>query len=298
MNIFRHLLAAAPRIWPILTWACRRWRQIVSASRLGLNLRLFCTHRTPVLKSLDCWPALPLIVEYGAVPNLDPPAPGYDENIIAALKQSGRVRSINLTVTSSLLEKLSSISEPLSELEELVLLFQDNGKQIFPSTFLWGPRLRALHLTRIAFPSLLPLLLPCQDLVDLQLHEIPNSGIFPQKSSRVRCLGHPKLNHLHSTYFPSPAAGATLACLHSQRNASSSPHSLTSNIEGLASIWKSSWPELRRLVSGILKLGYLANLRWTLRNLADSSSKQKCTRRSFKQMSKPLRMPFRFLLPT
>ena len=204
MNIFRHLLAAAPRIWPILTWACRRWRQIVSASRLGLNLRLFCTHRTPVLKSLDCWPALPLIVEYGAVPNLDPPAPGYDENIIAALKQSGRVRSINLTVTSSLLEKLSSISEPLSELEELVLLSQDNVQQIFPSTFRWGPHLRTLHSTRIAFPSLLPLLLPCQDLVDLQLHEFPSATYLSPEEFANALSGTPQLRSLtlHLLSFP------------------------------------------------------------------------------------------------
>jgi hypothetical protein len=99
---------------------CQRWRQIVFASPLGLNLRLYCTYGTPVLKTLDCWPALPIIVQYGGSPNLDPPAPEDDDNIIAALKQSDRVSSINLTVTRSLLEKLSAISEPFSELEELV----------------------------------------------------------------------------------------------------------------------------------------------------------------------------------
>ena len=158
----------------------------------------------PVLKSLDCWPALPVIVKYGGAPNLDPPALEDDENIIAALKQSGRVSSISLTVTSSLLEKLSSISEPLSELEELVLLSQDNVKQIFPSTFRWGPRLRALHLTRIAFPSLLPLLLPCQDLVDLQLHEIPNSGYFSPEEFANALSGTPQLRSLtlHILSFP------------------------------------------------------------------------------------------------
>ena len=91
---------------------------------------------------------------YGGVPNLNPPAPSDDDNIITALKQSGRVSSIGLTVTSSLLGKLSAISEPLLELEEFVLLSQDNVQQTFPSTFLWGPRLRTLHSTRIAFPSL------------------------------------------------------------------------------------------------------------------------------------------------
>ena len=206
LDVFCHFLAATPRImiWPILAWVCRRWRQIVFASPLGLNLRLHCTYRIPVLKYLDCWPALPIIVKYGGVLNLDPPAPGDDENIIAALKQSGRVGSISLTVTSSLLETLSAISEPLSELEELVLLSQGDVQRTLPSTFLWGPRLRTLHSTRIAFPSLPPLLSPCQDLVDLQLHEIPSSGYFPPEAFANALSGTPQLRSLtlHLLSFP------------------------------------------------------------------------------------------------
>ena len=196
LDVFRHFMAATPRIWPILVWVCRRWRQIVFASPLGLKLRLYCTHRTPVLKCLNYWPALPVIVEYGGIPNLDPSSPEDDDNIIAALKQSGRVSSISLTVTSSLLEKLSAISEPLSELEELVLLSQGDVQRTLPSTFLWGPRLRTLHSTRIAFPSLPPLLLPCQDLVDIQLHEIPSSGYFSPESFTNALSGTPQLRSL------------------------------------------------------------------------------------------------------
>ena len=204
LNIFRHCLDATPRIWPTLVWVCQRWRGIVLASPLGLNLRLYCTHRTPVLKSLDCWPALPIIVKYGGVPNLDPPAPEDDDNIIAALRQSGRVSSISLTVTGSLLEKLSTISEPLSGLEELVLLPQDNVQHTLPSTFLWGSRLHTLHSTRIAFPSLPPLLLLCQDLVDLQLHEIPISGYFSPEEFANALSGTPQLRSLtlHLLSFP------------------------------------------------------------------------------------------------
>ena len=204
LNVFRHLLAATPNIWPILARVCRRWRQIILASPLGLNLRLDCTHGTPVLKLLDCWPVLPINLKYGGVPNLDPPAPEDDDNIIAALKQSGRVSYIGVTITSSLLDKLAAISEPLSELEELVLLSQDNVQRTLPSTFLWGPRLRTLHSTRIAFPSLPPLLLPCQDLVDLQLHEIPNSGYFTPEEFASALSGTPQLRSLtlHLLSFP------------------------------------------------------------------------------------------------
>ena len=204
LNVFRHLLAATPNIWPILASVCRRWRQIIFASPIGLNLRLNCTHGTPVLKFLDCWPVLPINLKYGGAPNLDPPAPEDDGNIIAALKQSGRVSSISLTVTSSLLEKLSAISEPLSELEELILLSQDDMQRSLPSTFLWGSRLRTLHLTGVAIPSLPSLLLPCQDLVDLQLHEIPNSGYFAPEEFANALSGTPQIRSLilHLLSFP------------------------------------------------------------------------------------------------
>ncbi|KAH9043477.1 hypothetical protein EDB83DRAFT_1583644 [Lactarius deliciosus] len=182
LNVFCHYLDAAPRAWPTLTYVCQRWRQIVHTSPLGLNLRLYFTQGTPVLKALDCWPVLPIMVQYGGVPNLDPQAPEDDDNIIAALKQSGRVSSIRLTVTRSLLEKLSAITEPFSELEDLVLLSQDNMQLSLPNTFRWGFHLSTLHSTRIAFPSLPQLLSPSHDLVDLQLHEIPSAGYFPPEA--------------------------------------------------------------------------------------------------------------------
>ena len=162
----------------MLTWVCQEWRQIVLTSPLGLNIRLYCTYGTPVLKTLDCWPALPIMVQYGGSPDLVPPSPEDDDSIIAVLQQSGRVSSVSLTITRSLHDKLSAISEPLLELEDLTLLSPDNVQLTLPSTFLWGSRLRTLHSTGIAFPSLLPILLPCQDLVDIQLHEIPSAGYF------------------------------------------------------------------------------------------------------------------------
>jgi len=153
LNIFRYYLDASPRVWPVLVHVCRKWRQIVFASQRALHLQIFCTHGTPVLKTLDCWPALPVVVQYGGSLALDPPAPKDKDNIMAALKQSGRVSSISLTVTSSLLEKLSAIERPFSELEDLVLLSRDSVQLTLPSTFRWGPRLRSLYLTRITFPT-------------------------------------------------------------------------------------------------------------------------------------------------
>ena len=97
---------------------------------------------------------------------------------MAALKQSDRVISISLIVTNSLLEKLSAIERPFSELEELVLRSRDSVPLTLPSAFRWGLRLRILHLTRAIIPALPELLSPCTDLVDLQLHKIPNLGYF------------------------------------------------------------------------------------------------------------------------
>jgi hypothetical protein len=151
---------------------CRKWRRIVFASQQALHLRLFCTHGTPVQKTLDCWPAaLPIVVEYGGSPELNPPAPEDEDNIIIALKQSDRIISISLTVTNRLSEKLCAISKPLSELEDLALLYQESVPltQILTSVFQCGARLRRLHVNRITYPLFLQLLHSSRNLVDLEL---------------------------------------------------------------------------------------------------------------------------------
>ena len=155
---------------------CRKWRRIALASRRALRLRLFCTHGTPVQKALHFWPAMPIVVEYGGSPTLDPPVPEDEDNIIAALKQSDRVISISLTVTSSLMEKLSAIEKPFSELQDLVLLSPDGFPLILPITFQWGQCLRRLHSTGVEFSAhLQPLYIGCSqgsltNIMDLQLH--------------------------------------------------------------------------------------------------------------------------------
>ena len=205
LDIFRHYLDATPHIWPTLVWVCRRWRELVLSSPRGLNLRLYCRPRTPFLKALCHWPALPIVIQCGGTPNLDPPDPEDDDNIIAALKQSSRVRSIRLTVTRSLREKLSAISEPFTQLEDLVLSSQDNLQPTFPSSFHLGPRLRTLHLIRIAIPSFPQLVPPSQFLVDIRIHEIRSTGYFSpeafanalSRATQVRSLS------LHFRSFPS-----------------------------------------------------------------------------------------------
>jgi len=126
-----------------------------------------------VLKNLDCWPgALPIIVEYGGSPTLNHPALEDEDNIISALKQSGRITSIRLTITNSLIEKSSTVEGWFPELVELVLMSQDGGWMPFTTASWWGPRLRTLHLTRVSFPGLLQFLASSRNLVYLQLHEV------------------------------------------------------------------------------------------------------------------------------
>ena len=205
LDIFHHCLDDTPKFWPTLTCVCQRWRQIVHTSPLGLNLRLHLKPGAPVLKVLEDWPVLPIVLQYGGFSSIDSPAPEEDVNIIAALKQSGRVSSIRLTANSSLLEKISAISEPFSELEELTILSPDNVDPNLPSTFRWGPRLRTLHLSRIPIPSFPQLLLPSQGLVDLRLDEIPRAGYFSPYAFANALFGMSQLETLSLHFLSLPS---------------------------------------------------------------------------------------------
>jgi hypothetical protein len=182
LNIFCYFLDVSPRHWPTLVHICRKWRGVVFASQQDLRLRLVCTHGVHVSKTLECWPALPIVVQYGGFPKLEPPSPEDDDSIIAALKLSSRICSISLTVTGPLLEKLTVVSEPFSNLEEIALLSQDTAQLTLPSTFQWGPRLRRLYLTRIAFPSNPWPLISSRVLVDIRLHGIFSHIHMPLES--------------------------------------------------------------------------------------------------------------------
>ena len=205
LNIFRYYLDASPQCWPRLIRICRKWRHIVFASQRALRLQLLCTHGTPVLKILDYWPTLPIVVQFGGPRAPCPPAIEDEDDIMAALMQSDRVSSISLTVTNSLLEKLSAIEKPFSELEELVLS-RDGVPLTLPSAFRWGVRLRTLHLTRAAIPILPDLLSPCTGLVDLQLHKIPKLGYFSPDAfaTALSEMTHLRSLSLHFLFFALP----------------------------------------------------------------------------------------------
>ena len=206
LNIFLHCLEDSPTFWTTLVHVCRSWRQVIFTSQ-SLHLRLCCKHGTPVSETLDLWPAFPIIVQYGGSLIIDPPAPEDEYNALVALKQSDRVCSISLTITDSLLAKLFTLEKPFSELKELDLLSPDNVQLTLPSIFQWGPRLRSLHLTRIAIPLLSQQLSSSTDLVDIQLYEIPTAGYMAPDAFANALSGMTHLRSL-SLYFLSPPASS------------------------------------------------------------------------------------------
>ena len=159
-------------------------------------------------------------MEYGGLLTLDPPAPVDEGNIIAALKQSDRVISISLTVTRSLMEKLSTIQKPFSELQDLVLLSRDDFPLILPITFRWGQCLRRLHCTGVELSVHLPPLYLgssqgySTNIVDLQLHgaslHLETSPIILRKVlSEMTQLRSLSLQFRSTTnyHFPLPPCG-------------------------------------------------------------------------------------------
>ena len=112
--------------------------------------------------------------------------------------------SPSASVSRSLLKKLSTISKPFPVLEELILLSQDKVQLTLPSDFRWGHRLRTIHSNKIALPLLPQLLFPSQDLVDLQLQDIPSVGYFSPEAFADALCGMTQLQtlSLHFLSFP------------------------------------------------------------------------------------------------
>jgi hypothetical protein len=203
--VFGFYRVASPPYWHRLAHVCQRWRRIVFAFPCSLDLRLYCTPKTPVRSTLDCWPAFPIEVRCGGTQNTKRPSPEEEDNIVAALQLHNRVRGIELRLTSSLVEKLrTQVDEPFSELENLVVLSQNSTQLVLPGTFRWGSRLRSLHSTRVSF-ALPQLLSSSPNLVDLQLHDIPRVGYFSPEALVGALSGTTQLQSL-SLRFLCPAS--------------------------------------------------------------------------------------------
>ena len=172
-NVSLSHVKAEIETWQSLVHVCRRWRSLVFQSPRRLNLRLYCTPKTPAKDVLDIWPALPLLV-VGSMAS----SSGTD-NVIAALGQSNRVRQVLLSDLASLqLETvLAAMQLPFPELTDLRLFSDDETLSVIPDSFLGGsaPSLLSFSLSGIPFPGLPNLLLSATHLVYLWLSDIPHS---------------------------------------------------------------------------------------------------------------------------
>ena len=164
--------------WLTLVHVCKRWRHTVLVSPRRLDLTLFCTYGTPVRTNLGSLPPFPVIVDYRGLTFSDP-APHHEDDIIAALEHPDRVRSIKLNVTRHLLEMMTLVmQEPFPAMTTLWLSSKDRNAPVLPDGFSIGPapHLSQILLEGISFLALPTLLLSANNLVDLQLKAIPQSG--------------------------------------------------------------------------------------------------------------------------
>jgi hypothetical protein len=181
--------------WQSLVHVCRRWRSLVLGSPRRLNLRLFCTPKTPARDTPDVWPALPLIVE-GNISLSPGPV-----NIIAALEQSNRVCQVYLFLEGcrgwQLEEVLAPMQVPFPELTHLQLSSYLT-MPVIPESFLDGsaPRLVDFSLSGVLFPGLPKLLLSATNLVRLYLIYIPHSGYISPEAMVALLSGLSRLEDL------------------------------------------------------------------------------------------------------
>jgi F-box-like len=173
---------AWPMAWQRLAHVCRSWRDVIFASSLGLDLRLYCRPEIPVRKMLNVWPALPLDI-YSFNNSWERGHPDWEDkwdNVIAAMECRDRVRQIKIFDLSSYLwpQVSAMMQQSFPALTEVCLWCKPDPGHVplLPDTFLNGsaPHLRHLDLKRISFPSLRGFPLSIRDLTSLRLSEIPN----------------------------------------------------------------------------------------------------------------------------
>ncbi|KAH9971492.1 hypothetical protein BGW80DRAFT_442457 [Lactifluus volemus] len=197
-----HPVERRAEAWPKLVHVCQRWRYIVFASPLRLDLRLLCTDRTPVRKMLDIWPPLPIKIDYFYI-DLQ-----VEDNIIAALEHPNRVGAITLTEISIPLERLVAVmQEPFPAIEYLSLRMVTGTVPALSNTFLGGsaPRLLSLQLCHIPFPTLPQFLLSSNNLFNLSLDQIPQNGYISPETMATCVSALTSLRNL-SIGFESPAS--------------------------------------------------------------------------------------------
>src|SRR5712672_2462444 len=183
--------------WYKLAHTCQRWRQLIFASSLRLNLQLRCTFRTPVVDMINHSPPYPLILDYGPR-NLKTWTTEDQHNLLFALQHLLRAQEIMLSASQSILaEMTAAMVEAAPRLEHLTLHSQ-SAEFVLPRSFLNGdaPQLRHLILTSVSLARLDPLLASTTSLVSLVLERIPSAAYFSPTSLMVHIRSMPHLQKL------------------------------------------------------------------------------------------------------
>jgi hypothetical protein len=185
--------------WHRLVHVCRQWRYVVFGSPRRLDLRLLYANGR-LLKPLDIWPDLPIIIRVYDEKLYQPPNVA---NVISVLKQHNRVCKIGVYhLSKSFLKELAVTSESFPVLIELELATLTRDLPILPDSFLGGsvPHLRSLKLDGVPFPGIGKLLLSTRDLVFLSLEFIPSSGFISPEAMVDILSALTKLESLHLNF--------------------------------------------------------------------------------------------------
>lgn len=179
--------------WYKLAHTCRRWRQLVFASSLRLNLQLRCTFGTPVTDMIDHSPPFPLILDYG--PHLLKTWTHADEDgLLFALQHLARTREIMLSAPQSTLAEIINVMLDTAPMLRRLILHTESTEFVLPKSFLDGdaPQLRHLELHGVSLATLHPLLPSATSLVSLILERVPSSVYFSPESliAHIRTMPH------------------------------------------------------------------------------------------------------------
>ena len=171
----------ADKLMPPETWewhkfahVCQRWRRLVFAFPRYLGLALV-TGRwgRRCVRTLDCWPALPIAIQHETSGAL---SPENEDDVIAGLKHSELIYEIKLPFSYRFLEKSATLAWSFPQLErlEIISAYDLYGTHQVPRGFLGGStptshKLRHIELARVIFPSLPELLWSNRKLVYLYL---------------------------------------------------------------------------------------------------------------------------------
>ncbi|KAI0300371.1 hypothetical protein BC826DRAFT_992917 [Russula brevipes] len=145
-----------------------------------LDLRLVCTHKTPVRKSLDIWPPLPINIRHSYKGE-----GGDEEGILAAFEQRDRVVEIVLDgVTPSTVVSLVTVMRESFPVLRHLFLGSNYTPLYLPNAFFCGlgPSLRSLVLENVLLPSqaFRKVLSSATHLVKLWLSGLPYTPFSPE----------------------------------------------------------------------------------------------------------------------